>query len=139
MNHCLTITVLTIIYYTNLFTFRAIKRRKFDDELVESALPSKLIHVERKRRGKRNPPQQTLPHTKWCAKDDLKLILAVQQCSDLTLVHKCVKFSNKVTYPEVPFQFKLIKGGATACTTDFWQNGDGQSQKNLICHDFSKF
>lgn len=82
---------------------RSIKRKKFDDEVVESSLPTKLIPVERTRRVKRapNPKQVTLPHTKWGPKDDLKLILAVQQCSDLALVHKCVKFSQKLTYQEV--------------------------------------
>ncbi|XP_063680969.1 microspherule protein 1-like isoform X3 [Bolinopsis microptera] len=84
-------------------TSRSIKRKKFDDEVVESSLPTKLIPVERTRRVKRapNPKQVTLPHTKWGPKDDLKLILAVQQCSDLALVHKCVKFSQKLTYQEI--------------------------------------
>ncbi|KAL5259332.1 hypothetical protein ACHWQZ_G009691 [Mnemiopsis leidyi] len=84
-------------------TSRSIKRKKFDDEVVESSLPTKLIPVERTRRAKRapNPKQVTLPHTKWSPKDDLKLILAVQQCSDLALVHKCVKFSQKLTYQEI--------------------------------------
>ena len=98
---------------------RSIKRKKFDDEVVESSLPTKLIPVERTRRVKRapNPKQVTIPHTKWGPKDDLKLILAVQQCSDLALVHKCVKFAQKLTYQEVG---KLDSRYGELVSISFW-------------------
>jgi len=84
---------------------RSIKRKKFDDEVVESSLPTKLIALipERSRRTRKAPTnkQLILPHTKWGPKDDLRLMLAVQQCCDLSVVHRCVRFSHKLSYQEV--------------------------------------
>eukprot|EP00116_Pleurobrachia_bachei_P003247 sb/3463509/ len=84
---------------------RSIKRKKHEDpDATEPVLPTKLIVTERLTRRVRrspNPKQTLLPQTTWSAKDDLKLVLAVQQCCDLAMVHKCVKFSQKHTYQEI--------------------------------------
>ena len=95
-------------FYYNLvpcFRPRSIKRKKHEDpDAVEPVLPTKLIVTERLTRRVRrspNPKQTLLPQTTWSAKDDLKLVLGVQQFCDLAMVHKCVKFSQKHTYQEV--------------------------------------
>ncbi|XP_070570019.1 microspherule protein 1-like [Ptychodera flava] len=110
---------------------RSIKRKKFDDELVESSLiksnrgrlpvpPTEGIgQTETQQPEKKKPSskssssssakrakKQKLPPAikdlgRWKPQDDLALITAVQQTNDLKAVHTGVKFSCRFTLNEI--------------------------------------
>ncbi|XP_065827278.1 microspherule protein 1-like isoform X2 [Oscarella lobularis] len=79
---------------------RSIKRRKFDDELVESSLQQAS---EATGTRKRNEDFDRLfkMTSGWLPTDDLALILAVQQTNDLESVYAGVSFSSSFTLSDI--------------------------------------
>jgi len=108
---------------------RSIKRKKFDDELVDTSNPFKRMPSSRRSSESSQPDQKPLSVTKkimprqsssskkiskrakplpvpsdfgrWRPTDDLTLIYAVEQTNDLSAVHLGVKFSCNFTLREI--------------------------------------
>ncbi|XP_074653523.1 microspherule protein 1-like [Tubulanus polymorphus] len=115
---------------------RSIKRKKFDDEVVESSLiksePKKFVKPEgpvqvegvpppppekkklkskskkskKRKRATADAPNKDLG--RWKPQDDLALITAVQQTCDLKAVHLGIKFTCKFTLKEVQERWYIL-------------------------------
>lgn len=77
---------------------RSIKRKRFDDELVESSLGS--LQAERQTRRTRMD-ELMKDASRWLPSDDLLLINAVQQTNDLQVVHTGVTFSTPFSLSDI--------------------------------------
>eukprot|EP00039_Didymoeca_costata_P001468 m.52747 g.52747 ORF g.52747 m.52747 type:complete len:397 (-) comp10815_c0_seq1:1760-2950(-) len=89
---------------------RSLKRKKFDDELVESGLAGKKKQAQDSAQASQLPSQgQPTGKSKtksgafwtWPPEDDYRLICNIQQVSDLIVVQRAVKFSKTYTLKEI--------------------------------------